>query len=205
MKLGTENKKKTIWAAILGVVALLLVAFELVPFFAGSGAPAASAPITSQQTQVQQALQPTATTTAARPRGQKSTGTKSVINSLDPTIRLDLLDAAERHHYEGSGRNIFEAYTPPPPRPQKKEIANNTPAPPPVYVPPPPPPINLNSYGWTSKKGQPRRVFLSQGDEIFIAGEGQLVANRYKVVKITDSSVQIEDILNNNTQAVPIT
>jgi hypothetical protein len=70
--------------------------------------------------------------------------------------------------------------------------------------PPPPPPINLKFYGWASKPGEPKRIFLSQGDQIFIASEGQLVANRYKVLKINNGNVEIEDILNSNTQSIPM-
>jgi hypothetical protein len=200
MKLGTENKKKTGAAVALGAVALGLVSFELIPYFAGSGTATTSSTPIAAAPQV-------AGASDARPAARRSGRTgaaKPVINSLDPTIRLDLLDAAAKHHYQGSGRNIFEAYTPPPPK-RKQQVVNT---PPPVQVQQPvyvPAPINLKFYGWASKPGEPRRVFLSQGEEIYVAGEGQLVANRYKVVHITDTAVQIEDILNNNTQAVPIT
>jgi hypothetical protein len=35
---------------------------------------------------------------------------------------------------------------------------------------------------------------------VFIAAEGDVVDRRYRVVKIGNNSVQIEDILNDNTQ-----
>ena len=43
MQLGLENKKQTTWAAVLGVVALLAVAYEFIPLFTGSSTPASSA------------------------------------------------------------------------------------------------------------------------------------------------------------------
>jgi hypothetical protein len=68
--------------------------------------------------------------------------------------------------------------------------------------PPPPPPINLRFYGWASKPGEPLAVFLSQGEQVFLAREGQIIASRYKVVKITRTQVDIEDVLSNNKQSI---
>ena len=45
MQLGFENKKQTMWAAALGVVALLALAYEVIPFFTGSSTQASSAEI----------------------------------------------------------------------------------------------------------------------------------------------------------------
>ena len=100
MKLGLENKKKAMWAATLGVVAVAVFAYEVVPFFTGSSSPTSSA----------QAAAPTLThIPASRPTGKAALklGKRPKIDSLDPTLRLDLLSAAERTQYEGNGRNIF--------------------------------------------------------------------------------------------------
>jgi len=40
---------------------------------------------------------------------------------------------------------------------------------------------------------------------VFIALEGQIVDRRYKVVHINPASVEIEDVLNNNRQTIPLT
>lgn len=200
MKLGTDNKKKTIIAAVLGALAIILVIWQLVPFFSGGSA----APAPALANVPAAATTPTRSNANRANRNRGRAAAAPVVNTLDPTIRLDLLQNAEQQHYKGSGRNIFEAYVPPPPRPPVQAV--NTPPPGPVVNPgpPPPPPINLKFYGWASKKGQPKRIFLSQGDQIFIASEGDLVANRYKVVHIGDGSVRIEDILNNNIQQIPM-
>ena len=71
--------------------------------------------------------------------------------------------------------------------------------------PPPPPPINLKFFGFASKPGEPKKIFLSQGDDIFIAGEGEIVDRRYKVLRITPTAVEIEDVLNSNRQMIPLT
>ena len=121
---------------------------------------------------------------------------------MDPTLQLTLLRASEDIKYTGRGRNIFEAQIEIP-----KPIAPVTPQPqaPQAYVPPPPPPIPLKFFGFASKPGEAKRIFLSSGEDVFIAGEGDIVNRRYKVVRIAPSSVEIEDVLTNNHQSIPLT
>jgi len=120
-------------------------------------------------------------------------------------LRFDLLKASEETKYEGAGRNIFRVFVDipkivQPPVPDRK-VADNTPPP-----PPPPPPINLKFYGFAiSKPGEAKRIFLSQGEDVFIAKEGDIVDRRYKVVRIGPNSVEILDVLSNNRQSIPLT
>lgn len=48
-------------------------------------------------------------------------------------------------------------------------------------------------------------MFLSQGEDVFIAGEGEIVNRRYRVLHIGQNSVEMEDVLNNNRQNIPLT
>lgn len=132
---------------------------------------------------------------------------KALVSSLDPTLRFDLLAQSENRQYAGSGRNIFEfGYEPPPPPPKPppktKEQIDKENEPPP---PPPPPPINLKFYGFASKPGESKKIFLSSGEDVFIASEGEVVNRRYRIIRISPSSVEIEDTLNNNRQIIPLT
>jgi hypothetical protein len=129
--------------------------------------------------------------------------------TLDPHLRLDLLANSEGFKYEGNGRDIFSEHAaqdiPQPVAPglltgQKQEVSWTPPPP-----PPPPPPINLRFWGWASQPGEPKAVFLAQGENGFVAHEGDIVARRYKVIKIGASSVEIEDVLSNNRQSIPVT
>jgi hypothetical protein len=113
------------------------------------------------------------------------------------------LRASEEIKYTGRGRNIFQAQIDIP-----KVVANPVKQPQvqlPPPGPPPPPPIPLKFFGFASKPGETKRIFLSQGEDVFIAGEGDIVNRRYKVVRIGPSSVEIEDVLNNNRQSIPLT
>ena len=121
--------------------------------------------------------------------------------SLDPELRLGLLQSSEGIKYEGRGRNIFV--------PALEEIPKPVaPARPTVVEPPqppPPPPIPLKFFGFASHAGERKRVFLAQGEDVFIGGEGEIVDRRYKIVRINPTSVEIEDMLNNNRQSIPLT
>lgn len=211
MRLGVENRKKAL--AALGLFALAV--FLLWRTFS-SGAPALASK-TPAPAQVANAAGAARATTAMRTRrGRARSATPpaatEVTASLDPRLRLDLLKASEGTDYEGSGRNIFDAQSEiqiptPVGNGRKEDRADNTPpAPPPgPKGPPPPPPINLKFFGFASRAGEPKKVFLSQGEDVFIATEGDIVSRRYKVVKINNNSVEIEDLLSNNTQTIPLT
>ncbi len=199
MNLGTENKKKTIAAACLGALALALIIYQFLPGSAPS-TPTPALPASSNAP----AAASTRLTTAPAParRNGGKTVTLPRLNSLDPTIRLDMLQAAESQHYHSSGRNIFEARAAET-APKAVPVSHPQPTAPPP--PPPPPPINLHFYGFTTNAaGGATRIFLSQGDEVFIAKEGDLVANRYRILHVNPTSIQVEDVLNNNQQTLPL-
>jgi len=71
---------------------------------------------------------------------------------------------------------------------------------------PPAPSIPLKFFGFASKPGEPKKVFLSQGDDVFVAGEGEIVDRRYKVVHITNGSVEVQDMVYSGPpQNIPLT
>ena len=203
MKLGLENKKKTMWAAILGVVAMVVFAYEFIPFFTESSSPTSSA----------QAAAPTLThTPPPRLTGKAALklGKRPKVDSLDPTLRLDLLATSERTQYEGNGRNIFVS--------QAEDVRIPTPVAPGITdgpqdeqqyhlpAPPPAPPIPLKFYGFASSPGEPKKIFLKLGEDVFVAGEGEIVDRRYKVVRISNTSVEIQDVVNSGPpQNIPLT
>jgi len=187
--IGTKDKKKLFAAVGLGVVAVLVVAYELL---GGPSTPvAATAP----------AATPIPRATARKPGKNKGASTER----LDPTLDLALLAETEQTKYNGNGRNIFVAGADIPqviaPVRTDKQQAQGPPSPPPIT---PPPPITLKFFGFASKPGEPKRIFLSQGEDVFIASEGDIVNRRYKVVRISPNAVDIEDVLYNNRQSIPL-
>ena len=194
MQLGLENKKKATWAAVLGVLALLIGAYVFIPMFTGSSEPDSSA----------QAAAPTGTHAPAHSR--KKPGKKPQVENLDPTLQLDLLARSEKTEYEGSGRNIFVSQAEPVAIPQPVASAVTDPTAYTAPTPPPPPPIPLKFYGFASRSGEPKKIFLKLGEDVFVAGEGEIVDRRYKVIHITPTSVQIQDVVNSGPpQSIPLT
>ena len=196
MKLGLEDKKKTKWAIALGVLAVLAAAWQVVPIFMDSSTPSSSA----------QAAAPSATKVPARTAAK---GKKPRAENLDPTLRLDLLATIEQTQYQGNGRNIFVS--------QAEVVKIDTPVAPghtdepkaPIWTPPPAPtapPIPLKFYGFASQTGESKKIFLQNGDDVFIAGEGEIVDRRYKVIRISPNSVEIQDMVYSGPpQNIPLT
>jgi hypothetical protein len=187
--LGTESRGKTVGAAALGVLTLIVLVYEFVPMFSGSSANpiAASQPVVT-------------TASPSRPgaRHGATLGKKgSAPASLDPTLQLQLLAASEQTKYEGSGRNIFVsqadvaipkviATVSPDQQPEKPWSPPAVPA---------APPIPLKFFGFASQPGEPKKIFLSKGEDVFIAGEGEIVDRRYKVLRISPTSVEVQDLV----------
>jgi hypothetical protein len=200
MKLGTENRATTIIALVLFVLAVFL----LLRMRSGGGQPAAAA-APAATTAAPAAPQP-----ARGRRGRRNPGARNQASAnapLDPRLRLDLLKQSEETEYKGAGRNIFIAQSEipkPVENPIKKAANTPPPVPEPPPGPPPPPPINLKFFGFATSQGAAKKVFLGNGDDVFVAGEGDIVNRRYKVMKINPNSVEIEDVLSNNRQTIPL-
>ena len=127
--------------------------------------------------------------------------------TIDPTLRRDLLAKVQAVSMEGGTRNLFQFSTaPPPPLPKEPRVPigpkGRGPGGAPLQVagspqPPPPPqapPIQLKYYGYSSARGDNRkRAFFLDGDDILVAGEGEIVKKRYRVVHIGVNSVVMED------------
>jgi hypothetical protein len=200
LKLGAENRNKLIAAIVLSVLALILVVRFIPTVLGSSPAPevrATASPIPAPARKPQ-----TVRTSRSKPGSKKASAAAEP--SLDPLLRFDWLKASEDTKYSGSGRNIFRAEDVVIPKAVVKRVAQAPVGPQLPPPPPPPPPINLKFFGFANKPGEPKKVFLSQGEDIFIAGEGEIVDRRYKVLRITPTSVEIEDVLNNNRQMIPL-
>jgi len=152
-------------------------------------------------------------------------------SSIDPKLRLDLLAKVRSVELGPAARNLFAwgAATPAALPPGIKDPHPIVPKRPGQAMPgveanagasqpsaAPPPPITLKYYGYTSQRSDGhKRAFFSEGDctgasptaqcDIFVAAEGDLILKRYKVVRISASSAEVEDTQFNHTQPLPIT
>jgi hypothetical protein len=220
LKLGAEPKK----VAVLVVLLALAAWFFYQNYFAGQPQ-TAGRPRPRPVAATPAPAAPARPAVAARPAQQgKREFRPSLVppkdldrTQVDPTLRLDLLARLERVRFEGAGRNLVEFGSVEPPRPklpepkivvqnQPKMIGPEPPPPPaPPPVKPPPPPIPLKFYGLALPlRGNDKRVFCLQGDEILTPSEGDLVQNRYRIVRITPVSVLVEDTQYKHQQQIPI-
>lgn len=201
MRTGFENKKQLAIASGLGVVLVIALIWFYKQEFGSSPAPQSTAAPSPAPVAAPIPLPP-----SAPPTSGGSAKKVGHIN-LDPTLHTEVLVQAESVSYTGKGRNIFSQSSAPavvnipkpkaPARPMTPIVAG-----PPQ--PPPPPPINLKFFGYATPKSGTKRVFLLQGEDIFLASEGEVVNHRYKVVRIMPFSVQVEDIPYHNTQNLPL-
>lgn len=189
MKIGAENKKEVLIMAALLVVLLAVGAYNFRDVLWGSGA--AETP-----------------SLAASPAPQqKGPVTIATAQDNDPSLNLETLQRSREVKYEAGGRNIFQMQAAKieqptaPVRQAQQEEYGPFPTPP----PPPPPKIPLVFYGFANKPGEPKRVFLGEGERNFVAGLNEIVDRRYKIVQIQANEILVEDMLNNNRQPIRLT
>jgi hypothetical protein len=141
---------------------------------------------------------------------------------VDPTLRLDLLAKLQNVKLEGGARSLFDfggapaatdnkiaTVKPIVPGPLQSAMTTGPVKPKPPAAPPPPPPpppIPLKFYGYTNAQQRqgPKRAFFLEGEDIHVAGEGEIIKNRYKMVRIGVNSAVVEDMTNKNQQTLPL-
>jgi len=90
----------------------------------------------------------------------------------------------------GSAASLTPGNQPPPP---------TRPAPPPMVI------INLKFFGTkTDLRHKGRQGFFADGDEVYLASEGDLVANRYRILRIGDSSAEIEELSSKTRRQISL-
>ncbi len=111
----------------------------------------------------------------------------------DPTLRMDLLDRIHKQEYTGTHRNIFSAAPPPPP----PSVLKRNSLPLPLASPPAPPPLEVPAtfFGYsTNPKTGKRQAFFTNGDDVFVIDEGGTLLNRFRVLKVGNNRVDLEEI-----------
>ena len=220
LKLGAEPKKVAILIALLATAAY----FFYQNLSEGRPAPASPRPRPAAVSGSAAAPSPAAPAPSRSAAAGRREFRPSLLprkdedrSRIDPTLRLDLLAKLETVKFESAGRNLFEfgpVEVPKPKLPEPKIEIKSEPKfigpelPPPPPAPPvkqPPPPIPLRFYGLALPlRGNDKRVFCLQGDDILTPSEGDLVQNRYRIVRITPTAVLVEDIEHKHQQQIPI-
>ncbi|MFQ5723425.1 MAG: hypothetical protein ACE5G6_02945 [Terriglobia bacterium] len=98
-------------------------------------------------------------------------------------------------------RNIFEyaaRQEAPPPSVAQTEVE-----PRPEVPSAPPAPVRFYGFARHSQGGKPR-VFLTDGEEIYVAREGELILRRYRIARVGSESIELEDVAGGHRWVVPL-
>lgn len=140
------------------------------------------------------------------------------VSRIDPALKLNLLAQLQNLPLEGGERSLFEFGAPPKPNTPTPAVAPVKPTTPllsatPVAPTAPPkpaiPPIPLKFYGYVSDSrtvapGVAKRAFFLDGEDIVVAGENDVIHNRFRIVRIGVNSAVVEDTSNKNQQTLPL-
>ena len=198
------------------LLSVLLAALIVILYYASSGGTDSDARGTSAKK-----LSPTSSVAEIKdlviPRNPRRTGGKKEVplKDVDPTIHLERLTQFNPGT-PLNARNMFSLDAPPapqvatahPPRrpatsePGSNHAANSDPAGRPQ---PPSVNINLKFIGFAlNPVEKTRQGFFADEEEVYLACEGQLVANRYRVVRIGDASAEIEEVTSKTRRQISL-
>lgn len=145
-------------------------------------------------------------------KGPSFSGKQSVFNSKsypplpieNPELQRWKLDASRRTEYKSSGRDLFTETLPPPP-PKKVEPKPDPGPQLPVEPPPPTLPANMKFFGsGTVPNGTAKRAFLSDGEEVYIVGEGDTLLGRFRILRISNASLEFEELGSGRRNSAPL-
>ena len=116
----------------------------------------------------------------------------------NPQLHNDAVEKARKTEYKSAGRNIFSRQLPPPSEPIHPKPDVTHPIAPPVPVVPPTPtvaplPVKFFGYG-TVPNSVSRRAFFTDGEEIYIVAEGEILLNRFRILRIGNANLEYEEV-----------
>ena len=146
-----------------------------------------------------------------RPAPLAAATTSAGTVSAEELPRIDLARlTADRPQTEVGRRDLFEFGAPPvketPPvhTPPPVMVATPAPGPPPPTIPRLPP-LNLKYIGSLERvPGLRVAVLLTDRNEILTGQAGEVLANRYRIVKIGFESVDLQEVGTGDTRRIPL-
>jgi hypothetical protein len=113
----------------------------------------------------------------------------------NPALHLDRIERLRKLDYRASRRNIFSAELPPPEQPKAPKPRPTWPYPlpeQPAVVAPLVVPFKFYGFSADPRSGK-RRAFFTNGEDVFIASEGETVQGRYRVLRIGNTTAEVEE------------
>jgi hypothetical protein len=130
-----------------------------------------------------------------------------IITVDNPQIRMDEIARARKTEYKSSGRNPFS------PGPASQQHVAVAPKAHEIVGPmdQPPKPVlpltlgNVKFYGFgTVPNSAARRAFLTDGENIYVVAEGEVLLNRFRILRIGNASLEFEEISTGRTGTAPL-
>ena len=151
------------------------------------------------------------TTSTASAAGTAPPGPAGPVGTEPDLPRIDLGRLESPKARSGAGRrDLFDFGVPPtpPPTPPPSAIVATPvgpPLPPPPPTPTPLPPLTVRYVGAIEdKRGLKVAVFLTDKEEVLTGQAGQLVGNRFRIVRIGLESVDIQEVGSEQTRRIPL-
>lgn len=159
--------------------------------------------------------------TAASIQAQETTASANPLPAAsDARIRLDIVDTQEDSAEDVGRKDLFRYRQAPPPPAQTPKPGTSVAIPPPAVTPPPgqrgsapqqpspsPPPIPLQYQGFAVDKSPEGGyiAFLAEGtSKHYNVRVGEVLMGRYRIARISDTSVEVEDLEYNRRQTLPV-
>jgi hypothetical protein len=106
-----------------------------------------------------------------------------------------VVDRTRKTEYKSAGRNIFSREVPPPPPPKHPKPAPVAPIVPQIQEPPKVPPLPVKFFGYgTAPNSTSRLAFFTNGEDTHIVAEGELLLNRFRILRIGNANLEYEEI-----------
>ena len=126
--------------------------------------------------------------------------------------RIDLARLDRPRPASGIGRrDLFDFAQPPEPPPapaqRARPVVEEPAPPPPVVVPTPPPlaPLNIKYIGaFEGRRGLKVAVLMTDRKEVLTGQAGEMVANRYRIVRIGLESVDVQEVGSDQVRRIPL-
>jgi hypothetical protein len=113
----------------------------------------------------------------------------------NPQLHTDKEKRARATEYKSTGRNIFSAIPPPPPPHVPGPNDPKPPIVPPVKIIPTVTPLPVKFFGYgTVPNGTARVAFFSDGEDVYVVKEGELLMNRFRILKIGSANLEYEEV-----------
>jgi hypothetical protein len=132
---------------------------------------------------------------------------EALLHVEDPELRLDLLERLRKLGYDDTHRNIFSSSVLLPARPVARHQPPVVAEPVPPAPPPGPPPLVVPAhfFGYvTDARTGVRRAFFTQDQDGYVLGVGELLAGRFRLVQIGDSTAELEETATGRRTTLPM-